>query len=386
MRYGFPLLPLLLILQWAVPVHAQKSFKPTQITGEIDEDVQFNSKDRPYLFLDIPELVASTTPPRPQARIEPTLGTSRETYQITDVGTGAAFQPAEVNTLVGGIALFGNYKIGTTYRVTILREIPCYNFADGTRLGEITAGNAGSVTWTLTANTGLDRKRVVELTPASLMNTKAEGRSSSFGFNFKLGYTNFIGKNSYVDFAADGDVSPQKDLSFNQIEGHINYGYRIRKGTIKLEFQNSLESSQDGDQINYVLGGQGVFLPPLAVSWFSKRFAWDPTVKVGYGLAKQVARGVKDQDTANRLTYDLHWVIPILDIYAFSFEGSGILELIKPVTGRRFHDKTSIGFLMLLHEKDQTKLETVFKYVRGEAPPAFNFNQSVLLGLLLQLQ
>ena len=218
------------------------------------------------------------------------------------------------------------------------------------------------------------------------MNTKAEGRSSSFGFNFKLGYTNFIGKNSYVDFAADGDVSPQKDLSFNQIEGHINYGYRIRKGTIKLEFQNSLESSQDGDQINYVLGGQGVFLPPLAVSWFSKRFAWDPTVKVGYGLAKQVAKGVRDQDTANRLTYDLHWVIPILDIYAFSFEGSGILELIKPVTGRRFHDKTSVGFLMLLHEKDQTKLETVFKYVRGEAPPAFNFNQSVLLGLLLQLQ
>ncbi|PYS27643.1 MAG: hypothetical protein DMG11_15705 [Acidobacteria bacterium] len=115
MKYGFRLLPLLLILQWAVPVHAQKSFKPTQITGEIDEDVQFNSKDRPYLFLDIPELVGSTTPPRPQARIEPTLGTSRETYQITDVGTGAAFQPAEVNTLVGGIALQNWYNLPCDY-------------------------------------------------------------------------------------------------------------------------------------------------------------------------------------------------------------------------------------------------------------------------------
>jgi hypothetical protein len=82
----------------------------------------------------------------------------------------------------------------------------------------------------------------------------------------------------------------------------------------------------------------------------------------------------------------VHWVVPIARLYALSLEGTGILELVQPVTAKRFHDKTSIGFHVLLHEKNQTKVESLFKYSRGEAAPSFQFNQNLLLGLLLQLR
>ena len=78
--------------------------------------------------------------------------------------------------------------------------------------------------------------------------------------------------------------------------------------------------------------------------------------------------------------------MPVGEILALSLESSGSLDLVKPITAKRFHDKTSAGLLVLVHERNQTKVQTVFKYVRGEAAPAFTLNQSVVLGLLMQLR
>src|SRR5262249_48872188 len=137
-------------------------FKPV-LSQDLDGAATFNGKDRPYIFVDVSDLLPDPATNRPRGQADPLIAKSRDTYEIVQMGSEKTFEPAEVYTLTGGIALFGNYSENVTYAVKILRDIPVSNVETGAHLGHIPGGIAGTVTWTLKGDAGLERQRRLEL-------------------------------------------------------------------------------------------------------------------------------------------------------------------------------------------------------------------------------